>query len=64
MSQTEDPVPDRAAFRGGPVARSRLALLGFALALLFAFALAIAGPGHRFGLWDWQTGITILKGVA
>lgn len=65
MSQTEHPVPDRAAFRGGPpAARSRLALLGFALALLAALVLAIAGPGHRFGFWDWRTGITILKWAA
>ncbi len=64
MSQTEDPVPDRTAFRGGAAAPSRLALLGFALALLFALALAISGPGHRFGLWDWRTGITILKWAA
>ncbi|MCZ6849823.1 MAG: hypothetical protein O7F75_13380, partial [Alphaproteobacteria bacterium] len=64
MSRTDQPVPDRTAFRGGPAARSRLALLGFALALLAALALAIAGPGHRFGLWDWRTGITILKWAA
>ncbi len=64
MSQTEDPVPDRTPFRGGPAARSRLALLGFALALLAALALAIAGPGHRFGFWDWRSGITILKWAA
>ena len=64
MSRTDQPVPDRAAFGGGPVARSRLALAGFALALLAALALAIAGPGHRFGFWDWRTGITILKWAA
>lgn len=64
MSRTDQSIPDRAAFRGGAAARSRLALLGFSLALLAALALAISGPGHRFGLWDWRTGITILKWAA
>ena len=38
--------------------------MGFALAVLSALVLALAGPGHRFGLWDWRTGITILEWAA
>jgi uncharacterized protein (DUF1499 family) len=38
-----------------------VATLGLALALLAALALAITGPGHRFGLWTFGTGFMILR---
>ena len=37
------------------------ATLGLAIALVAALALALAGPGHRFGLWDFGTGFLILR---
>lgn len=48
---------------GGRRARplSRLALLGFSLALLFALLAMLAGFGSRFGLWHFRTGFTLLR---
>lgn len=37
------------------------ATLGLVIALAAAGALALAGPGHRFGLWDFGTGFAILR---
>ncbi len=34
------------------------------LALLAALALAMAGPGHRMGLWEFSTGFTIMRWAA
>ena len=33
-------------------------------ALLAAFAIAVAGPGSRFGLWDYGTGFSIMRTTA
>ena len=38
-----------------------VATLGLALALLAGLALALAGPGHRLGLWAFGTGFVILR---
>jgi uncharacterized protein (DUF1499 family) len=35
--------------------------LGLVVALAAGVALALAGPGHRFGLWDFGTGFAILR---
>jgi uncharacterized protein (DUF1499 family) len=35
--------------------------LGLVVALVAALALALAGPGHRFGLWDFGTGFAMLR---
>jgi uncharacterized protein (DUF1499 family) len=36
-------------------------MLGLAIALAAAGALALAGPGHRFGVWGFGTGFMILR---
>jgi len=41
--------------------RSRLALLGFGLAILAGLAAMLAGWGSRFGVWEFRTGFTVLK---
>jgi uncharacterized protein (DUF1499 family) len=41
--------------------RSRLALLGLAVAVVAALAILLAGPLSRFGLWEFRTGFQILK---
>ncbi|HUP20806.1 MAG TPA: DUF1499 domain-containing protein [Gemmatimonadota bacterium] len=41
--------------------RSRLAILGFGLAVLAAVAAMLAGWGSRFGVWEFRTGFTVLK---
>ncbi len=38
-------------------------LLGF-LALGCALAIGLAGPGSRFGLWDWSTGLALIRRVS
>ncbi len=38
--------------------------MGFALAVLSALVLALAGPGYRLGLWELPTGFSILKWAA
>jgi uncharacterized protein (DUF1499 family) len=38
-----------------------VATLGLALALIAALALALAGPGHRAGLWSFGTGFAVLR---
>jgi uncharacterized protein (DUF1499 family) len=38
-----------------------VASLGLALAIVATLALAGAGPGHRFGVWDFGTGFLILR---
>ena len=46
-------------------ARARhLSLPGLGLALLTALAAALAGLGHRWGLWDFGAGFTILRWAA
>lgn len=51
--------------RKGPKARARrLSLPGLGVALLAATAAALAGPGHRWGLWDFGAGFTILRWAA
>ena len=40
---------------------SRWALVGFGLALIGLVVLLISGPGHRLGLWDFRTGLTLLR---
>jgi uncharacterized protein (DUF1499 family) len=35
--------------------------LGLVVALAAGGALALAGPGHQFGLWDFGTGFAILR---
>lgn len=40
---------------------SRLARSGFILAILAAMMVILAGIGTRFGLWNFRTGLTILK---
>jgi hypothetical protein len=42
----------------------RLSLPGLGLALLTALAAALAGLGHRWGLWDIGAGFTILRWAA
>jgi uncharacterized protein (DUF1499 family) len=42
----------------------RLSLPGLGLALVTALAAALAGLGHRWGLWDFGTGFTILRWAA
>lgn len=42
----------------------RLSLPGLALALLTAVAAALAGFGHRWGLWDYTVGFSILRWAA
>lgn len=41
-----------------------VALMGFALAVLSALVLALAGPGYRLGLWELPTGFSILEWAA
>lgn len=41
--------------------RSRLAVLGFALAIVAALAAMGAGFGSRWGLWEFRAGFTVLK---
>ncbi|CAN5343597.1 hypothetical protein BH24GEM3_BH24GEM3_07440 [soil metagenome] len=43
---------------------SRLALLGFSLALLCGLLAMLAGFGSRFGLWHFRTGFTLLRWMA
>ncbi len=51
--------------RKGPKALARrLSLPGLGLALLAALAAALAGLGHRWGLWDFGAGFTILRWAA
>ncbi|HEX2187941.1 MAG TPA: DUF1499 domain-containing protein [Longimicrobiaceae bacterium] len=40
---------------------SRLAVAGFALALLAGLLVLLAGPGSRWGWWDFRTGFTLLR---
>lgn len=42
----------------------RLSLPGLGLALLTALAAALAGLGHRWGLWDFGAGFAILRWAA
>jgi uncharacterized protein (DUF1499 family) len=37
------------------------AVLGLAVGIVAVLALLIAGPGHRFGLWSFQSGFAILR---
>ncbi|MEJ7812835.1 MAG: DUF1499 domain-containing protein, partial [Gemmatimonadaceae bacterium] len=41
-----------------------IAVIGPALAILAALALALAGPGTRAGWWDFRTGFTFLRYAA
>jgi uncharacterized protein (DUF1499 family) len=41
----------------------RIALLGIAIAILSAFAAALAGMGHRLGWWHFSTGFSMLTGA-
>jgi uncharacterized protein (DUF1499 family) len=41
--------------------RSRLALLGLAVAVVAALIVMLAGPLSRIGLWDYRAGFQILK---
>ncbi len=51
--------------RKGAKARARrLSLPGLGLALLAASAAALAGLGHRWGLWDFGTGFQVLRWAA
>jgi uncharacterized protein (DUF1499 family) len=38
-------------------------VLGF-LALGCALAIGLAGPGSRFGLWDWSVGLSLIRKVS
>lgn len=40
---------------------SRLALAGFALALLAGLLVFLAGPGTRMGWWHFRTGFTLMR---
>jgi len=43
----------------------RFLIIGVSLiALLLALTIAAAGPGTRFGVWDYGTGLTILREAA
>ncbi len=41
-----------------------VATTGLALGLIAGLALLIAGPGHRFGLWSFGTGFSIIRWAA
>lgn len=43
---------------------AKAALAGFGLAALSALTAAVAGFGHRFGLWHFSTGFVILRWAA
>lgn len=38
-----------------------VAALGFAIAAAGALVLLASGPGSRFGLWEWRTGLKLLQ---
>lgn len=40
---------------------SRLAVAGFALALLAGLLVVLAGPGTRWGWWDFPTGFSVIR---
>ncbi len=50
--------------KGAKVRARRLSLTGLGLALLTASAAALAGLGHRWGLWDFGIGFQILRWAA
>jgi uncharacterized protein (DUF1499 family) len=50
--------------RRAKVLARRLSLPGLGLALLTALAAALAGLGHRWGLWDYGAGFTVLRWAA
>jgi uncharacterized protein (DUF1499 family) len=50
-------------FGGGVAMRLVIALISF-VALALALAVLASGPGTRFGLWDYGTGLTIIRKVA
>lgn len=43
---------------------SRIALGGFALAVIAALTLGLAGGGYRLGWWDFRLGLTIFRWAA
>ena len=43
-----------------PLAR-RIVVLGFALAVVCAFAAVMSGIGYQMELWHWRTGIQLIK---
>ena len=60
MTTNQDPPAPSAARK----ALSSVALLGFALACLGAFAAVAAGLGHRWAWWGFSHGFTILRWAA
>src|SRR5271157_260911 len=43
---------------------SLIARAGFFIALLAGFAAILSGPGTRYGLWNYRTGILVLRWAA
>lgn len=43
---------------------SRVAVGGFALALVAALLLPLSGIGYRLGLWDFRPGLTVFRWAA
>lgn len=62
MTATENRYRDESPTAGRP--RSRVALAGFALAVLALIAAMLSGWGARLGLWEFRTGFTLLGWAA
>ncbi len=59
-----EPAEDRTTGERWRRATVSIATAGLLLALVAALALLVAGPGHRFGWWSFQTGFAVLRYAA